>query len=66
MSKSYYQCLLFKQFTTRRTTRPLRELKSKSYYQCLLFILQRYAYFSIHTTSVNNFSDNYFFIWATP
>ena len=37
MSKSYYQCLLFKQFTT--VVHPVVEglLMSKSYYQCLLF-----------------------------
>ncbi len=37
MSKSYYQCLLFKQFTTLSKTFLFRFRMSKSYYQCLLF-----------------------------
>ena len=37
MSKSYYQCLLFKQFTTRYERHVQQQQMSKSYYQCLLF-----------------------------
>ena len=37
MSKSYYQCLLFKQFTTYLHGWLVDRGMSKSYYQCLLF-----------------------------
>ena len=37
MSKSYYQCLLFKQFTTQSKYIFAPLSMSKSYYQCLLF-----------------------------
>ena len=37
MSKNYYQCLLFKQFTTNSSLRVDNGEMSKNYYQCLLF-----------------------------
>ena len=37
MSKSYYQCFLFKQFTTENNEDAKKQTMSKSYYQCFLF-----------------------------
>ena len=58
MSKSYYQCFLFKQFTTEIKLRLLEFAMSKSYYQCFLF--KQFTTFLVEVVAHHVMSKSYY------